>query len=605
MAPGESTDERDERVAKLWGSLDTRREGHIDLNGLRKGLKKIDHPLKNADDMLLSILREVDTNGDGRIDYDGKITSVGAPAGGSWVPNSPPEFRAFVNHTEGGLWQMFQRIDRNHNGEIDKAELRSAFASSGVTVSSAKLDQFFAEVDKNNDGVISYTEWRDFLLFLPLHSPSDLHAVLSYYTATGNLNPEGDVHINDLQGLGTDHSFLNRYLLVIHNLLYNLLSLHALAFLFPSAHAQTSQTSKLGTAFGNEFVSFDGDFELEWLPIPRTVAMWMSLRYYERKLTENTPQLGYFIAGGIAGVVSRTATAPLDRLKVYLIAQTGVKTTAVRAAKEGAPLAAAGSASRTLVDALKELWQAGGMRSLFAGNGLNVLKVMPESAIKFGAYESAKRAFARLEGHNDPKRLLPTSQFLSGGIGGMVAQCFVYPLDTLKFRMQCETVEGGPKGNQLIAATAKKVWNKNGLFGFFRGLPLGLMGMFPYAAIDLTTFEYLKRALLARQARLNHCHEDDVPLNNCTTGAIGALSGGLSASVVYPLNVLRTRLQAQGTVLHPSTYSSIGDVARKTLQTEGPRGFYKGITPNLLKVAPAVSISYVVYENAKRFLGLR
>lgn len=63
---------------------------------------------------------------------------------------------------------------------------------------------------------------------------------------------------------------------------------------------------------------------------------------------------------------------------------------------------------------------------------MNVVKVMPESAIKFGAYESAKQAFARMEGHNDPKRLLPVSQFLSGGIGGMVAQCFVYPLDTLK-----------------------------------------------------------------------------------------------------------------------------------------------------------------------------
>lgn len=72
------------------------------------------------------------------------------------------------------------------------------------------------------------------------------------------------------------------------------------------------------------------------------------------------------------------------------------------------------------------------------GNGLNVVKVMPESAIKFGAYEvslsvlpilallltikASKRAFARLEGHNDTKKLLPTSQFLSGGLGGMVAQ---------------------------------------------------------------------------------------------------------------------------------------------------------------------------------------
>ncbi|KAM0123090.1 hypothetical protein ACP6JC_000056 [Aspergillus fumigatus] len=557
MAIGESKDERDQRVAKLWESLDVQKKGQLDINGLKKGFKRIDHPLKNADDMIRNILQTVDTNGDGYIDFS------------------------------------------------DKNELRAAFSRSGITLSSAKLDAFFEDVDSNKDGVISYPEWRDFLLFLPAHSPSDLHAVFSYYTATGNLNPEGDVHINDLQGLGTDHSFLTRYLLAIKDILYNIFPVHSLTALVPPAYAEAGGTLLLGAALEHDSLPLDDDFELEWLPIPRTVAMWMSFRNFEQKLTENTPQLGYFLAGGIAGAVSRTATAPLDRLKVYLIAQTGAKKSAAQVAKDGAPLKAAGFASRTLVGAVKELWRAGGIRSLFAGNGLNVVKVMPESAIKFGAYESAKRAFARFEGHNDPKRLQPTSQFLSGGFGGMVAQCFVYPLDTLKFRMQCDTVEGGLKGNQLIAATARKVWNKAGLLGFFRGLPLGLVGMFPYAAIDLSTFEYLKRALLARQARINHCHEEDVPLNNFTTGAIGALSGGFSASVVYPLNVLRTRLQAQGTVLHPTTYTGITDVARKTLQTEGPRGFYKGLTPNLLKVAPAVSISYVVYENAKRMLGLR
>ncbi|KAJ5952646.1 uncharacterized protein N7479_011059 [Penicillium vulpinum] len=583
MASEESKDERDKRVAKLWETLDTRREGHIDLTGLKKGLKKIDHPLKNADDMVVNVVREVDTNGDGRIDQ--------------------AEFRAFLNRTEDGLSQMFQSIDRDHSGAIDKTELRNAFSRSGVTVSNAKLDRFFAEVDKNNDGVISYTEWRDFLLFLPLQSPTDLHAVLSYYTATGNLNPEGDVHINDLQGLGTNHPFLSPYILATQHFLYNILSLPALASLFPSAHAQTSQVQNLRPVFEHDF-ALDGDLDLEWLPLPQTTAMRMFFRYYGRKLTENTPQLGYFLAGGIAGAVSRTATAPLDRLKVYLIAQTGVKAT-VQAAKDGAPLVAAGNASKTLLDALKVLWRAGGIRSLFAGNGLNVVKVMPESAIKFGAYESAKRAFARLEGHNDTKRLLPTSQFMSGGFGGMVAQCFVYPLDTLKFRMQCETVKDGPIGNQLIAATARKVWNKNGLVGFFRGLPLGLVGMFPYAAIDLSTFEYLKRRLLAKKARECGCHEDDVPLGNFATGAIGAISGGFSASIVYPLNVLRTRLQTQGTIMHPPTYTGIGEVLSVTLKTEGPRGLYKGLTPNLLKVAPAMSISYVVYENAKRILGLR
>ncbi len=148
-------------------------------------------------------------------------------------------------------------------------------------------------------------------------------------------------------------------------------------------------------------------------------------------LTDYVIPLGYFIAGGLAGMISRTATAPLDRLKVYLIAQTSPKEAVATAAKEGAPIQAVKSFGRPLVDAIKELWSAGGMRSLFAGNGLNVLKVMPESAIKFGAYESAKKAFAEFEG-SDPKHLHPTSQFLAGGIGGAVAQCVVYPLDTLK-----------------------------------------------------------------------------------------------------------------------------------------------------------------------------
>ncbi|EEH18384.2 hypothetical protein PABG_00947 [Paracoccidioides brasiliensis Pb03] len=544
-----SQHDRDQRVSRLWEILDARHEGQIDLRGFKKGLRKMDHPLKNADSLVGDVLADVDTSGDGKIQFN--------------------EFQAFVERAEKELWRLFESIDHDHNGHLDKEELRTAFAKAGLTVPKKKLDEFFTDVDSNKDGVITFDEWRDFLLFLPTKT-SNLRGLISYYSTLGNLNPEGDVHINKpIQGSGCKTQ--NTHSQYYHSL---------------------------------EAIPFLTDDELEWLVLPTAVSLWLCYQTCAQVLTESTPQIGYFLAGGMAGCVSRTATAPLDRLKVYLIAQTAVKDTALSAAKSGHPLEALKRAGIPLVEATKDLWRAGGIRSLFAGNGLNVVKVMPESAIKFGAYEASKRLLANLEGHGDPKNLLPTSQFLAGGIGGMVSQCFVYPLDTLKFRMQCETVEGGLHGNRLIAATAKKMWTTNGFHSFFRGLPLGLIGMFPYAAIDLMTFEYLKVTLLTRKTRLYHCHEDDVPLSNFTTGAIGALSGALGASIVYPMNVLRTRLQAQGTVLHSPTYTGIVDVTRKTLRAEGIRGLFRGITPNLLKVAPSVSISYVVYENSKQLFGV-
>lgn len=170
--------------------------------------------------------------------------------------------------------------------------------------------------------------------------------------------------------------------------------------------------------------------------------------------------------------------------------------------------------------------------------------------------------------------------------------------------MQCETVEGGLHGNKLISSTAQKMWKMNGIRSFYRGLPLGLVSMFPYSAIDLTTYEYTKRFVTSHNAKKRRCHEDDAAPGNFVTACIGAFSGAFGASLVYPLNLLRTRLQSQGTAIHPLTYTGYTDVAVQTIRREGVRGLFKGLTPNLLKVVPAVSITYVVYDNSKRLLGL-
>ena len=58
------------------------------------------------------------------------------------------------------------------------------------------------------------------------------------------------------------------------------------------------------------------------------------------------------------------------------------------------------------------------------------------------------------------------------------------------------------------------------------------------------------------------------------------------------------------TVVVDGAKPSMLPLAKAILKAEGPRGLYRGIAPNFLKVLPAVSISYVIYERAKSMLGV-
>ncbi|KXH28358.1 hypothetical protein CSAL01_10656 [Colletotrichum salicis] len=696
MEVDESQNQRDKRVEDLWRQLDHQGTGHLDFKGLQKGLKKIDHPMKNADDMLRRIMTVVDTNDDGVIQYE--------------------EFRYFVEQTESQLMLLFQSIDKDHDGRLDKTELQEAFRRAGLVVPMRKLSSFFGDIDMNNDGYISFEEWRDFLLFMPTqngHAP--LKAVLDFYSSIVTLTAEGDSMVSEetLEGLGTTGFLLQTLFGSILRIASpsdrepgtttesftaantvdedgrpvvmvvpsqegaaspisttaaqlptlsksqqnQQTSPDSLTFATDSAQ-QTSSSSKTTTATSATVTTattqavvpitppgFSGtsanmnNMNMEAAVLQACIEAGNEKRTgilrrlpgvgtsqanqvtdssseqgsssdatvapKTKRLTDFAPDPGYFVAGAVAGGLSRTATAPLDRLKVYLLVNTRASTdTAASALKQGRLLVALNNAMRPFSDAVKDLWKAGGMRSLFAGNGLNVIKIMPESAIKFGSYEAAKRTLSKFEGYDDPRQISSTSKFVAGGVAGMVAQFCVYPLDTLKFRLQTSTVQGGLSGNALVIDTAKKMWQAGGMRIAYRGVTMGLIGMFPYSAIDMGTFEFLKSSYKRYMAKYKGIHEEDAKPGNIMTGLIGATSGAFGASVVYPLNVLRTRLQTQGTVMHPATYTGIVDVARQTLKNEGVRGMYKGLTPNMLKVAPALSITWVVYENSKRVMGL-
>ena len=65
-----------------------------------------------------------------------------------------------MKQTEKQLRTLFDSIDRNHDGSLDKSEIQAACRGAGLLVSNRKLDQFFDTVDVNNDGIVTFEEWR-------------------------------------------------------------------------------------------------------------------------------------------------------------------------------------------------------------------------------------------------------------------------------------------------------------------------------------------------------------------------------------------------------------------------------------------------------------
>ena len=210
--------------------------------------------------------------------------------------------------------------------------------------------------------------------------------------------------------------------------------------------------------------------------------------------------LRVFIAGGAAGAVSRTATAPFDRLKVLLqagsVADQKVKVTGI-------------------IQGLRAIYYDGGWLGYFRGNGTNVVKIMPESAAKFFAYETFKNVVAR-----DPDKITVAERFLAGALAGMTAQLAIYPLETAKTRLAV-----APKGfYRGISDCLVRICRHEGPQGLFRGLTPSLMGIVPYAGVDLAMYSTMKEMW----ARRNPSVEPGV-LTLLSCGAMSSISGQIVA----------------------------------------------------------------------------
>ena len=188
--------------------------------------------------------------------------------------------------------------------------------------------------------------------------------------------------------------------------------------------------------------------------------------------------------------------------------------------------------------------------------------MIPYSAAQLYGYEMFKGLFANEDGTLSVERRL-----LAGASAGMFSTILTYPLDTLRLRLAVDP------SLKTIASAVLMLRREGGASAFFRGLAPAMIGIAPYMALELGSYDSLPKEYPAF--------------------ARGFTAALIATSICYPLDTIRRQIQ-----LNSTAGMKMSLVIKRCFQEEGVRGFYRGFLPNALKNLPnkGAALSDVVFE---------
>jgi solute carrier family 25 (adenine nucleotide translocator) protein 4/5/6/31 len=290
-----------------------------------------------------------------------------------------------------------------------------------------------------------------------------------------------------------------------------------------------------------------------------------------------------FCAGGVAGAVAKTATAPIERVKLLIQTQ------------DANPKIISGEVARYtgIVNCFTRVASEQGFAAFWRGNTVNVIRYFPTQAFNFAFKDTIKGLFPKYNSKKEFWKFFATNM-ASGGLAGAGSLTIVYPLDYARTRLASDVGSGTPQFSGLGDCIAKTI-QQGGFFSMYAGFGVSVVGIVAYRGPYFGVFDTLKD--------INPWKKAEGPLRMLSVFAIAQTTAIIAGFISYPFDTVRRRLQMQAEKPKEKwLYNGTLDCAVKIVKNEGMGAMFKGFAANVLRTLGGALV-LVGYDEIKRALG--
>mmetsp|Transcript_9214 Transcript_9214/g.22634 ORF Transcript_9214/g.22634 Transcript_9214/m.22634 type:complete len:306 (+) Transcript_9214:123-1040(+) len=265
-----------------------------------------------------------------------------------------------------------------------------------------------------------------------------------------------------------------------------------------------------------------------------------------------------FMLSGVAAITSKTAAAPIERVKLNIQNQAEMlKQGILKEPYSG------------MMDCTMRIYREEGVVAFWRGNTANVVRYFPTQALNFAFKGQIKAMFKVPKTASFAQRM--GSNIASGGMAGALSLCFVYSLDYARTRLANDAKnakKGGERQFNGLLDVYRKTLASDGIAGLYRGFGISCVGIIVYRGFYFGLFDTIS-PLMGKDASF--------AVNFALGYAVTVVAGLLS----YPIDTIRRRMMM--TSGQAVKYKGPIDATMVILKNEGMSSFFKGASANILR----------------------